>query len=113
MCTLLSWFNFYCLTRSFSNSLETVLTVTALSYWPWRSFQKKNSLIGGLLRLLGQADQRVVLAVDNIRLATVFASLSFVIRPTSAIIWFPLYADYLWAHLTRLPDFFFRLVPIP
>ena len=28
----------YVSTRTFSNSLETVLTVTALYYWPWRLF---------------------------------------------------------------------------
>ena len=34
-CHLLSWFTFYCSTRTFSNCAEAVLTAAALSYWPW------------------------------------------------------------------------------
>ena len=33
-CSLTSWFNFYCITRTFSNSMETVLTIVALYLWP-------------------------------------------------------------------------------
>lgn len=32
--TLSNWFMFYTMTRTYSNSLETVLTVCTLYYWP-------------------------------------------------------------------------------
>lgn len=61
-----SAFNFFCSTRTFSNSLEMVLTTIALTYWPrsaqlidWRGFT--TSLI--------------------------IASVSCVFRPTNALIW--------------------------
>jgi GPI mannosyltransferase 3 len=33
--TVLNPWQWYCSTRTFSNSLETTLTVAALYYWPW------------------------------------------------------------------------------
>ena len=33
-CSIVSFFNFFCITRTFSNSAETVFTVVALYYWP-------------------------------------------------------------------------------
>lgn len=33
--TVFSPWQWYCSTRTFSNSLETTLTIAALSYWPW------------------------------------------------------------------------------
>jgi phosphatidylinositol glycan class B len=33
--TVVSPWQWYCSTRTFSNSLETTLTIAALSYWPW------------------------------------------------------------------------------
>lgn len=33
--TALNPWQWYCSTRTFSNSLETTLTIAALSYWPW------------------------------------------------------------------------------
>lgn len=33
--SMFSPFQWYCSTRTFSNSLETTLTIMALNYWPW------------------------------------------------------------------------------
>jgi phosphatidylinositol glycan class B len=33
--TVLNPWQWYCSTRTFSNSLETTLTIAALCYWPW------------------------------------------------------------------------------
>lgn len=38
MCSPFQWF---CSTRTFSNSLETTLTIMALYYWPWELFGEK------------------------------------------------------------------------
>lgn len=36
MMSVLSPWNWFCSTRTFSNSLETALTITAMYYWPWK-----------------------------------------------------------------------------
>jgi phosphatidylinositol glycan class B len=36
--TILNPWQWYCSTRTFSNSLETTLTIAALHYWPWTLF---------------------------------------------------------------------------
>jgi phosphatidylinositol glycan class B len=33
--TIFSPWQWFCSTRTLSNSLETVLTIAALNYWPW------------------------------------------------------------------------------
>lgn len=67
--------NWYCITRTFSNSLETVLTTVALAYWPWNS------------RMLN---------VRHYTLALVIASLSCVIRPTNVLLWMGLGSYLMW-----------------
>lgn len=62
--SLLNPFNWYVITRSFSNSLEMVLTSIALAYWPWRSKD--------CFRLLPSC---------------FFAFISCIIRPTNSVIW--------------------------
>jgi hypothetical protein len=37
--TAVSPWQFFCSTRTFSNSLETALTAVALSFWPWNISQ--------------------------------------------------------------------------
>lgn len=61
-----SAFNFFCSTRTFSNSLEMVLTTVALAYWPWSP------------RTIDWQGYRTALVV---------ASISCVFRPTNALIW--------------------------
>ncbi|XP_076115625.1 GPI alpha-1,2-mannosyltransferase 3-like [Mytilus galloprovincialis] len=63
-CQVTSWFMFYCITRTLTNSMETVLVTVALYYYPWPKC-KSTSLTKFL----------------------VFASLSVLVRPTAAIIW--------------------------
>ena len=70
-CNLLSWFTFYSITRSITNSTETVLTTIALYYWPWISTHS--------------ADH-----TSNVTVSLAVAALTCVIRPTAAIIWTPL-----------------------
>lgn len=62
MLSIFNPFNWYVITRSFSNNLEMVLTCVALAYWPWRS---RKSMFTSCF----------------------FAFLSCIIRPTTAIIW--------------------------
>ena len=41
--TVLSPWQWYCSTRTFSNSLETTLTIAALCYWPWEILGDANA----------------------------------------------------------------------
>ncbi|KAG9143729.1 hypothetical protein Leryth_018889, partial [Lithospermum erythrorhizon] len=67
-CQLMNWFMFFCITRTLSNSLETVLTVTSLYHWPCIGSSTKNSM-------------------RSRKWALVLAALACSIQPTSAIIW--------------------------
>lgn len=67
MLSLFNPFNWYVSTRSFSNNLETTLTVMALSYWPWSKKISKQWYLS-----LG------------------FGFISCIIRPTNVLIWVPL-----------------------
>lgn len=71
LCYLLSWFTFYVVTRTLTNSLETVLTTIALYYWPVDA-KKEVTDPKQVIKALG------------------FAAFSCVVRPTAAIVWIPL-----------------------
>lgn len=61
LCSLLSSWNWFVSTRSFSNNLELLLTTIGLSFWPWRG--------GGF------------------GVATFFGFLLCFVRPTNALLW--------------------------
>ncbi|KAI5067112.1 hypothetical protein GOP47_0017640 [Adiantum capillus-veneris] len=71
-CQLCNWFNFFCMVRTFSNCLETVLTLAALYHWVVGERSLKSNCFS-----LFTARQ----------LALFLAALACVIRPTSAIVW--------------------------
>ncbi|KAM0476703.1 hypothetical protein ACHAPX_006124 [Trichoderma viride] len=80
---LLNPWQWYCSTRTFSNSLETTLTVMALCYWPWQLVGvapysiKENSKPFNVLR--GK--------VWRLRASLCLAALAVVLRPTNILIW--------------------------
>ncbi|XP_032218088.1 GPI mannosyltransferase 3 isoform X2 [Nematostella vectensis] len=76
LCNLSSWFTFYCVTRTLSNSWETVLTTIALYYWP--------------LELLQTTKVKDIDQSSNISISLIVAAFACIIRPTSAILWLPL-----------------------
>ncbi|KAH7569299.1 hypothetical protein JRO89_XS06G0140200 [Xanthoceras sorbifolium] len=69
VCQLANWFMFFCFNRTFSNCLETVLTLVGLYYWP----------------CMRASSSRVSLGSRKWGLAV--AALACAIRPTSAITW--------------------------
>jgi GPI mannosyltransferase 3 len=73
----INWFYFFCMARTFSNSMETVLTTIALYYWPW------NSVPGEL----HQASKSHLNNFSTRKIAFLIAALAVVMRPTNAIIW--------------------------
>ncbi|XP_059637560.1 mannosyltransferase APTG1 isoform X2 [Cornus florida] len=91
---LTNWFMFFCITRTLSNSLETVLTLVGLYYWP--CIRVSSSEIPLVSRKWGLA----------------VAALACAIRPTSAITW--VYVGFLELFLTRdrLKFIFLEVIPI-
>ncbi|KAL6980644.1 Mannosyltransferase aptg1 [Sarracenia purpurea var. burkii] len=91
---LTNWFMFYCFTRTLSNSLETVLTLVGLYYWP--CIRVSTSDVPSVSRKWG----------------LVVAALACAIRPTSAITW--AYVGLLELLMTRdkLRFIFLEVAPI-
>lgn len=63
--SLLSTFNWYFITRSFSNGLEMTLTTAALSFWPWDG----------------------ALDYEKLLISCFLAFESIIVRPTNGLIW--------------------------
>lgn len=61
-----SAFNWFCSTRTFSNSTETVLTTIAFAHWPWNAN---------------------MISLKHYSISLVVASISCILRPTNALIW--------------------------
>ncbi|CAK7265645.1 glycosylphosphatidylinositol anchor biosynthesis [Sporothrix epigloea] len=77
----------YCGARTFSNGLETTLTVAALAYWPWQlldGIDSKSPSSSSWNALLTNADTR------RLRLSLVLAATAVVLRPTNVLIWLAL-----------------------
>lgn len=93
-CQLTNWFMFFCITRTLSNTLETVLTIMSLYHWP---------CVGTFSTTNGMRSRKWAL---------VLAALSCSIRPTSGIMW--VYIGILELFLTenRLKFILLEVVPI-
>ena len=90
---LVCWFNFFCLVRTFSNSVETMLTVLALASWPWPGHVQRSSRSRGI--------------------ALVWAALSVIIRPTSAVLWIYLGFVHLFKNCHDIPTLLgLQVIPI-
>ncbi|KAJ5712303.1 hypothetical protein N7493_008771 [Penicillium malachiteum] len=89
--TVLNPWQWFCSTRTFSNSLETSLTVVALEFWPWKwsagSNDRKNS------SEKAPAEARTILF--GLRQCLCLAALACILRPTNIIIWVTL-AGFAW-----------------
>ncbi|GKT95604.1 alg9-like mannosyltransferase [Colletotrichum tofieldiae] len=83
--SMFSPFQWYCSTRTFSNSLETTLTIMALNYWPWE-------LLGEIkLEKENPKPARSILhtpgTLTSLRLSLVLAAIAVLLRPTNVLIW--------------------------
>ncbi|OAV97786.1 hypothetical protein, variant 1 [Puccinia triticina 1-1 BBBD Race 1] len=67
-CSLTSLFNAYAGVRTFSNSLETALTASALAYWPWNAHEIPHSWA-------------------NLSLSILLIALSVIVRPSAILFW--------------------------
>ncbi|KAJ5005567.1 GPI mannosyltransferase 3 [Colletotrichum sp. SAR 10_99] len=94
--SMFSPFQWYCSIRTFSNSLETTLTIAALNYFPWEllgepKLTKENPKPSGgsILNTPG--------TLTNLRLSILLAAVAVLLRPTNVLIW----ATVVLATLTR------------
>ena len=71
----MNWFIFYALPRTFSNSLETYLTIFAFYYWPFPN---------AISKIITPQHSK------NRRIALIFSSIACIIRITNGVIWIPL-----------------------
>lgn len=78
----ISWYWYYCATRTLINSFETCLTIIALSQYPWQDFAKKRT-----------------------NFVWVVGFLCFV-RPTAAIFWLPLCLNHIFRNKMTLFRYF-------
>ena len=78
---LVNWFMFFCITRTLSNSLETVLTVAGLYYWFTAIESSKATSI------VSKQHAACEQSVSSRKVALLIAALSCAIRPTIAVTW--------------------------
>ena len=71
--------NWFTLTRTFSNSLETTLTAGALLYWPWPSLSNLPTINSSRYITFYSPDRRYLST------SLILASLAVILRPTSII----------------------------
>lgn len=97
MLTVASPWQWFCSTRTFSNSLETTLTVVALYNWPWHwcaEYNEKdieNVDSEGLRKRKAVALSQAELdETTRLRRALIFAALATILRPTNILIWIAL-----------------------
>ncbi|KAE9366133.1 glycosyltransferase family 22 protein [Stipitochalara longipes BDJ] len=98
--TMFSPWQWFCSTRTFSNSLEATLTIMALYYWPWNV--TSDTILGpGSDPSLRDSEGRPLLAkptesgafatpgsVTRLRISLALAGTACILRPTNGLIWF-------------------------
>uniref|UniRef100_A0A0D9YL87 Mannosyltransferase n=1 Tax=Oryza glumipatula TaxID=40148 RepID=A0A0D9YL87_9ORYZ len=102
---LVNWFMLFCITRTLSNSMETVLTITGLYYWFVAIESSKGTLV--VPRQKPASKQ----SPPSRKMALLIAALACAIRPTSAITW--LYVGLLDFIQTKSKSRFLFLEVIP
>ncbi|GAB7364865.1 hypothetical protein MBLNU230_g5657t1 [Neophaeotheca triangularis] len=78
--TVFSPWQWFCSTRTLSNSLETALTIAALDHWPWEW------LLSGHNPAAGNRAASVIVP-PGIKISLLAAALACILRPTNIIIW--------------------------
>ncbi|PIA93339.1 GPI mannosyltransferase 3 [Cercospora beticola] len=91
--TVLSPWQWFCSVRTFSNSIETTLTIFSLTYFPWGRFlQPSNDRQAGQQRLA----QDGASSSASLYTALAAAAAAFYLRPTNIIIWLSISAGLVW-----------------
>ncbi|KAL2399665.1 Glutamine-fructose-6-phosphate aminotransferase [isomerizing] [Exophiala dermatitidis] len=95
--TVVSPWQWFCSTRTFSNSLETTLTVVALYHWPWHRMSRsaherlREVETDGVQKRdhghVVDGSSKSGEEVTSLRRALLCAALATVLRPTNILIW--------------------------
>ncbi|XP_076984089.1 GPI alpha-1,2-mannosyltransferase 3 isoform X1 [Tamandua tetradactyla] len=88
-CQVCSWFTWYCCTRTLTNTMETVLTIIALFYYPLEGSKSTNSVKYSSL-----------------------VALAFIIRPTAIIPWIPLLFRHFWQEQRKFDLILHNFLPV-
>ncbi|CZT02488.1 hypothetical protein WAI453_002060 [Rhynchosporium graminicola] len=97
--TMFSPWQWFCSTRTFSNCLETTMTITALYFWPWAV---STDTVLGKGSDASQLDQdqvptvssstngvfQTAKSVKHLRISLLLAGFACILRPTNGLIWF-------------------------
>ncbi|TLD34094.1 hypothetical protein PspLS_00491 [Pyricularia sp. CBS 133598] len=77
--TVLNPWQWYCSTRTFSNSIETTLTIMALYHWPWILLRDSNGK--------DKVDAMGNSTSSTLRESLLLAAIAVVLRPTNLLVW--------------------------
>lgn len=98
--TILSPWNWFCSTRTLSNSLETTLTAIALYFWPWDWFISAENTEpireSGTKRSVPSAQHTRSPTNSGPNASLTFAAYACILRPTNGLIWITLSIASLW-----------------
>lgn len=82
---MLNPWQWYCSTRTFSNSIETTLTAMALAYWPWDLLGAADAVRGD--KPADQVRPRAPPSTRGLRKSLLLAAVAVILRPTNILIW--------------------------
>ncbi|KAF9984221.1 hypothetical protein BGZ75_004213 [Mortierella antarctica] len=111
--SVISWWNFFCSTRTLANSMEAALTIIALYYWPFTTATAtataapSSSLHDSQSEIQDQRPVAAQHAPGCLRTSLAIASLTCIFRPTAAILWIFLGTSLLLGYLKKgdMPSF--------
>ncbi|TVY56336.1 GPI mannosyltransferase, partial [Lachnellula suecica] len=89
---IFSPWQWFCSTRTFSNCLETSLTISALNFWPW-GLSTDTLLDDGSLNPKEKAPVKASVfqsqgSIGSLRASLLLAGFACILRPTNGLIWF-------------------------
>lgn len=106
--SVLSPWQWLCSTRTFSNSLEMSLTITALNFWPWELLSKvvlnqtsSNAHKGNPNTNSDSHKQLTDRSIKELRFSLLLAGTASILRPTNLLIWLSTLAPYASLLLSR------------
>ncbi|KLU89021.1 GPI mannosyltransferase 3 [Magnaporthiopsis poae ATCC 64411] len=83
--SVLNPWQWYCSTRTFSNSIETTLTAMALAYWPWGLLGAADAVRGD--KPADQVRPPAPPSTRGLRKSLLLAAVAVILRPTNILIW--------------------------
>ncbi|KAH7409133.1 glycosyltransferase family 22 protein [Cadophora sp. MPI-SDFR-AT-0126] len=97
--TIFSPWQWFCSTRTFSNCLETTMTITALYFWPWAMSTDTILGKGSDVSQIEEEDAgptsakdpgvfQTARSVKHLRISLILAGVACILRPTNGLIWF-------------------------